>query len=217
MTGRNILSLNPSFQGVSAATDLKPVSISAVTLAELIKRYESDPARAKPSPKTKLKQDAQHRLFKEVIGAKTLVTAIDREMARKLLDTVKALPSNATKRFPGRKIEEVLQLSEERGLKPMSATTANSYMSAFVALMNFALKEHLIDKNPATGLRLPNDGVRRQDKRLSLTVADLSRIFAAPLYTGCLNDEWGYARPGSNRPRRGRFWIPIIALFLVCG
>jgi len=36
------------------------------------------------------------RLFKDVIGGKALVFAIDREKARKLLDTVKALPPNAT-------------------------------------------------------------------------------------------------------------------------
>ncbi|UVF19999.1 site-specific integrase [Microvirga terrae] len=213
MTGRNGMALNPVFHSVSAATELKPVSISAVTLADLIKRYERDPTRARPSPKTVLKQEAQHRLFREVIGARTLVAAIDREKARKLLDTVKALPSNATKRFPRRGTEEVLRLAEARSLKPMSVTTANSYMSAFVSLMDFAVKEHLIEKNPATGLRLASDGVRRKDRRLPFTSSDLARIFAAPLYTGCLDDERGYARPGPNRPRRGRFWVPLISLY----
>ncbi|WP_162002836.1 site-specific integrase [Microvirga tunisiensis] len=160
-----------------------------------------------------MKQEAQHRLFKEVIGAKTLVTAIDREKARKLLDTVKALPSNATKRFPKKTTGEVLRLAEARGLKPMSVTTANSYMSAFVSLMDFAVKEHLIEKNPATGLRLAGDGLRRKDRRLPFTSSDLACIFAAPLYTGCLDDERGYACPGPDRPRRGRFWVPLISLY----
>ena len=101
-----------------------------------------------------------------MIGARTLVTAIDREKARKLLDTVKARPSNASKRFPKKSTEEVLRLAEARGLKPMSVTTANSYLSAFASLMDFAVKEHLIERNPATGLRLASDGVRRKDKRL---------------------------------------------------
>jgi integrase len=213
MTGRNGAALNPVFHGVSAATDLNPVSISAVTLADLIKRCERDPTRPRPSPKTKLKQAAQHRLFKEVISARTLITAIDREKARKLLDVVKALPANASKRFPKRGVEEVLRLAGERGLKPMSVTTANSYMSAFASLMDFAVKEHLIDKNPAAGLRLAGDGVRHKDRRLPFTPSDLARIFAAPLYTGCLDDERGYARPGPNRPRRGRLWVPLISLY----
>lgn len=213
ITGRNGMSLNPVFHEVSAATELKPVAISTVTLADLIKRYERDPTRGHPSPKTKRKQDAQHRLFKEVIGARTLVTAIDREKARKLLDTVKALPSNATKYFPNRRIDEIPKLAEARGLKSMSVVTANSYMSAFASLMDFAVKEHLIDKNPAAGLRLASDGKRRQDKRLSFSSSELADIFTAPLYTGCLDDERGYARPGPSRPRRGRFWVPLIALY----
>jgi integrase len=213
MTGRNIMALNPVFHEVSAATELKPVAISTLTLADLIKRYEQDPTRARTSRKTKDKQDAQHRLFTEVIGAKTLLTSIDREKARKLLGTVKALPASATKRFRNRRVEEIVRLAEARGLKPMSVVTANSYMSAFASLMDFAVKEHLIEKNPATSLRLPNDGIRRQNKRQPFSSSDLVEIFAAPLYTGCLNDGWGYARPGPDRPRRGRFWVPLIALY----
>ncbi|WP_293812143.1 site-specific integrase [uncultured Bosea sp.] len=213
VTGGAAVTLNPNFHGLSAATELKPVAISTVTLADLIKRYNSDPTRAAPSPKTKLKQDAQARLFKDVIGGKALVSAIDREQARKLLDTVKVLPSNATKRFPKKKLAEVLEIAKAKELRPMSVTTANSYMSAFVSLLDFAVAEHIIEKNPAKDLRLASDGVKRKDKRLPFTVADLTAIFAAPLYSGCLDDEAGYNRPGPNRPRRGRFWVPLASLY----
>ena len=109
---------------------------------------------------------AQLAVFKDVIGGKTLVSAIDREKARQLLDTVKGLPSNATKRFPKKKLAEVLEIAKAKELAPMSVTTANSYMSAFVSLLDFAVAEHIIEKNPATGLRLASDGVKRKDKRL---------------------------------------------------
>ncbi|HZH11148.1 MAG TPA: site-specific integrase [Microvirga sp.] len=205
--------LDPRFTNLSAGTSLNPVSVSSVTLSELIQRYDRDPARPRSTPKTKLKQEAQFRLFKEVIGAKTLVASIDREKARKLLDVLSALPSNASKRFPKRSTQEVVRLAKERGLEPMSATTANSYMSAFTSIMDFAVAETIIKENPAKGLRRAGDGIRRKDRRHSFSTEDLARIFAAPLYTGCLNDEGGYARPGTNRPRRGRFWVPLIALF----
>lgn len=84
----------------------------------------------------------------------------------------------------------------------MSVTTANSYMSAFVSLLDFAAAEHIIEKNPATGLHLASDGVKRKDKRLPFAVVDLNAIFAAPLYSGCVDDTAGYNRPGPNRPRR---------------
>lgn len=213
LTGRAEVTLNPNFHGLSAGTELKPVAISTVTLADLIKRYNADPTRAAPSAKTKRKQDAQARLFKDVIGGKTLVSAIDREKARKLLNTVKVLPANTVKKFKGKTASEVARIAEERQLTPMSVTTANSYMAAFVSLLDFAVAEQIVQKNPATGLRLASDGVKRKDKRLPFAVGDLNAIFAAPLYSGCLDDGRGYGRLGPNRPRRGRFWVPLVSLF----
>ena len=213
VTGSAGVLLNPNFHGLSAATELKPVAMSTVTLSDLIKRYDRDPSKPRPSRKTEMKLDAQRRLFKEVIGKNTLLSAIDRDKARKLLDILKVLPASTTKRFKGKTALEVARIAEEKRLAPMSITTANSYMSAFVSLLNYAVAEGLIAKNPATGLRLASDGVRRKDKRLPFTVANLQAIFAAPLYTGCLDDEAGYNRPGPNRPHRGRFWVPLVSLY----
>jgi integrase len=213
LTGRQEMALDPAFHGFSASTPVQPVAILPVTFSELIRRYESDPGRPRPSRKAKMKFEAQRRLFEEVIGEKTLLGAVNREKARKLLDILKVLPANITKRHKGKSALSVAKLAEEKQLQPMSVTTANSYMSAFVSMLDFAEAEGLIEKNPAKGLRLASDGVRRKDKRLPFTVADLNAIFAAPLYSGCLDDRLGYARPGPNRPRRGRFWVPIVSLF----
>lgn len=210
--GRGVV-LDQTFHGLSAATTLQPVAISTATLSDLIKRYDCDPSRPRPSRKTQMKLDAQRRLFKEVIGKNTLLTAIDRDKARKLLDILKVLPASTTKKFKGKTAPEVARIAEERRLMPMSVTTANSYMSAFVSLLDYAVAEGLIEKNPATGLRLASDGVKRKDKRLPFTVADLNAIFAAPLYSGCVDDGAGYNRPGPNRPRRGRFWVPLVSLY----
>jgi integrase len=43
----------------------------------------------------------------------------------------------------------------------------------------------------------------------------MQAMFSAPIYTGCVDDERNFAKPGPNRPRRSRFWVPLIALF--CG
>jgi integrase len=48
---------------------------------------------------------------------------------------------------------------------------------------------------------------------VEFSVEELNRLFKAPLYTGCVDDENGYSRPGLSRPRRGRFWVPLLALF----
>jgi hypothetical protein len=64
------------------------------------------------------------------------LVAIDRDKARKLLNTLKVLPANATKRFPKTSISKILRIAEARQLAPMSVTTTNSYMSAFVSLLD---------------------------------------------------------------------------------
>ena len=59
------------------------------------------------------------------------------------------------------------------------------------------------------------DPVLRREKRLPFTMTQLQAIFAAPLYVGCQDDGHGYARPGDQKPKNARFWIPLIGLF--CG
>ncbi|MCA3704992.1 hypothetical protein [Phenylobacterium sp.] len=49
------------------------------------------------------------------------------------------------------------------------------------------------------------DPVWRRDKRLPFSNEQLRSIFNAPLYTGCTDDWLGFAQPGPERPRRGRF------------
>ncbi len=70
----------------------------------------------------------------------------------------------------------------------------------------------MIDRNPARGLRIAETMAAR-DKRKPFTVKQLRLIFDAPIYRGCRDDGPGFAIPGQARPRRGRFWIPLIALF----
>lgn len=94
----------------------------------------------------------------------------------------------------------------------MSPATVNGYLSKFRAALNYAVNEGWIDRNPARGLSVL-DPVRSRDKRLPFSPEQLRLIFNAPLFTGCQNDGHGYAIPGSARPRRARFWLPLLALF----
>jgi integrase len=104
-------------------------------------------------------------------------------------------------------------MAKKQGLHTtLSPGSINGYMAKLRALMTFALNEGWIDRNPASGLSVI-DPVRDRDKRLPFSVNQVQRIFNAPLYRGCENDGAGYARPGPNRPRRHRFWIPLIGLY----
>ena len=77
----------------------------------------------------------------------------------------------------------------------------------------------MIAESPAKGKRLFEQfRVKRGRKttRRLFTPDELTSIFNAPIYTGCVNDELDYAERGPSHPRRGRFWVPLIALFHGC-
>ncbi|WP_374658764.1 site-specific integrase [Phenylobacterium sp.] len=94
----------------------------------------------------------------------------------------------------------------------MSPSNINTYLNKVGGVFNWAVKEEMMDRNPANGLRVPDAALRR-DKRLPFSTAQLRAIFTAPLHTGCRDDGHGYAAPGNCRPRNARFWIPLISLF----
>lgn len=129
------------------------------------------------------------------------------------MDMLRWLPTNSKKRF--RKMTAV-QASEMAKAKKLTSTLGyaaiNSYLKCLSALMNFAVNEGYIDRNPAKGLRVV-DPRHRRDRRLPFSNDQLRAIFDAPLYRGCVDDEYGYADVGPARPRRARFWVPLIALF----
>jgi integrase len=94
----------------------------------------------------------------------------------------------------------------------LSRASINAYMTQLSVLMNYAVNEGYLDRNPARGLQVA-DPTHRRDRRLPFSTEQLRIIFQAPLYTGCGDDEYGYATVGTARPRRARYWVPLIALF----
>ena len=89
-----------------------------------------------------------------------------------------------------------------------------NYFNNIVTILNFAVEKRLISHNPASGRWLRQSfHHRKQQTKAQFTVDELNLVFRAPLYTGCKDDEIGYAIPGPNKPRRGRFWVPLLSLF----
>jgi integrase len=85
-------------------------------------------------------------------------------------------------------------------------------MEQLSSVLKFAKRFQHVWFNVAEGLKV-EDPVDDVDKRNPFTIGDLQKMFAAPLYTGCINDEQGFKKPGPNVMRRARFWCPLLALF----
>lgn len=194
--------------GVKAA----PVSVPSLTLGEAWKRWRNSPDQMSQTPKTRLTALSKDGLLLEVLGADRPLASLARQDGARLLDLLSRYPGNASKRWPGKAAHEVVALAEAAGLAPMSKLTVKSYLSAARTFFDFAVKRGLREDNPLQGLSAGSDGVAAKDRRRPFSKDQLARIFHSPLYVGCLDDERGYAIPGPNQPRRGRFWVPLLSL-----
>ncbi|WP_169312163.1 site-specific integrase, partial [Brevundimonas diminuta] len=199
---------------VSRAVPSLPPSAAPTdkTLRQVFELFRSDPAKQR-ARKTDLHYLYLLELTVGLWGEQTTIRSLDREACRDLLDTLRWLPTNAEKRFPKLSPIAAAKMAKEKGLSgTLSPATVNGYMTKFRTVMNFAENEGWIERNPAKGLQVI-DRVRRRDKRLPFATEQLRLIFDAPIYRGCVDDRAGYSTPGHARPRRGRFWVPLIALF----
>jgi integrase len=97
----------------------------------------------------------------------------------------------------------------------MTIKTANQHVARLSTMLKWAELEEYTPRNVAAGLQRTEPGDPR-DARHPFASWQLGAIFTAPLYTGCRDDEMGYAVPGPNIIRRGRFWVPLLALFTGC-
>lgn len=189
-----------------------PTWPSDKTLRQAFELFRSDPAKQR-TRKTDLHYLNLIELTVGLWGENRTIRSIDREASRELLDVLRWLPSNAEKKFPKLSPLAAARMAKEKGLTGrLSPASVNGYMTKFRAVMNFCQNEGWIERNPAKGLQVI-DRVRRRDKRLPFSTEQLRLIFDAPIYRGCVNDRAGYSTPGRARPRRGRFWVPLIALF----
>jgi len=185
---------------------------TARTLREVFELHQSDPSKVR-TPKTILAYENTFEVIGAVIDLDTAICEISRDDCRCLLETLRWVPSNSTKRYPKLNIVQAAEMAKRKKLaSTLNPATINAHLNRLSSVLNFAMNEGLIDRNPTRGLKVA-DPVRARDKRLPFSPQQLQRIFNAPLYRGCLNDEAGYATPGPNHPRRGRFWVPLIALF----
>lgn len=168
-----------------------------------------DPKRAK----TEAKYRASLDLLTRYLGADTLLRSVTRDKLLAYRDLLSRIPPNFTKRFDdGLTLEALGDEAERLGLAPMKYKTQEMYISLMVRFFRWATKDDYIRKNISLDIRPRAKRVPDAAKRRSFTIAELNQIFQAPLFTGCQNDQHGYARPGLTVTRRSRFWGPLIAI-----
>ena len=183
-----------------------------LTLAQLIERYHNDPSRAHVLSRTREGYGLVLNVFQELLGSDRPVDEITREDCRRVRDILMTLPPNAKKRFPVLTLHAAAVMAADEGLPPLHPKTVNSHLNHVSAMFKWAVREEFIDRNPIEGLQVTDPRLKEKG-RYPFSSDQLNAIFHAPLYTGCQDDEAGYATPGELRPRRGRFWVPLLSLW----
>ncbi len=180
-------------------------------LADLIRDFSNDPGRGRRTDKTNLDYGMVFRAMRDVIGTDKSVSEISRDDCTKIRDLFIALPRDATKRHPGKLLTEIKRQDHEPGLRPK---TINSHLSKMASIFTWAVAEQRLTKSPALKLHVAeSEQEQDREKRRSFTIEELKTMFNSPLYKGCKDDERNFSRVGTKRPRRSRFWVPLIALF----
>ncbi|MCB1225594.1 MAG: site-specific integrase [Verrucomicrobiales bacterium] len=160
------------------------------------------------------------RALLEVLGERKLIAEITNADIQRVAETFRRVPAFVSQRYAGLPLLKAIELADaEDNTERLSSQTVSKYFNNLCAVFNYAKDVGKIAESPAKAKRLFEQfraKRRKKTTRQLFTKDELASMFRAPLYTGCVDDELGYAKPGSALPRRGRFWVPLIALFHGC-
>jgi len=175
---------------------------TSAKLSEIIKAYkEENLAAGNWKSSTLSEYETCFRLLLEFFGdvpVHTITYAWMRDFKEALLKLPK-YPNS--KKYRGRSIKEILEMDIE---ETKAITTINDkYLGPTSGLLNFALKNHYIEFNPAEGLQIKQkQGIEK--KVYPYNKDDLHTIFNNP----------EYANDTHSKPHR--FWLPVLALYTGC-
>jgi hypothetical protein len=213
---RTVNAHDPLFRNVFAHTGLsKSGDAKSATVGDLLRRFAKAQRDANRSEGTQTTYKIPARIMREVLGEQTELAKITTEDIEKLCDLLRQFPKNAAQRYPGLSLRDAIAEANRPGdIERLNPKTLENYFNNIVTIFNFAVEKRLISHNPAKGRWLRQSfGHEKRQPKPQFTMDELNRLFGAPLYTGCKDDETGYTIPGPNRPRRGRFWVPLLSLF----
>lgn len=205
---------NPIFRGVNSLT-IQTEAAPSSTVGDLIANKEKANKDLKRSPKTVIAFQHGARLLREALGANKPLSSLTRADMDAVFDLMQSIPLNASQRYKGMSFAQAIQAAKKKGDTSIAAQNTNwATYTQILSAFKLAVEDGLMTHNPAANRRYRE--MFRKGKstpREQFTIPELNKLFRAPLYTGCQNDESGYAKPGPNNPRRGRFWVPLLALF----
>ncbi|KGB55030.1 Phage integrase [Sphingopyxis sp. LC81] len=145
------------------------------------------------------------RVIEEVCGRDTVLSAIDHDFCVKVRDQLRLIPANY-KKMPAlaeKPLSEVIRISAELRLAPISPATVNSHLNKLGAVIRYGRDQAWISGNPMADIEVP-DPVAPEDKRDAFTIEQLRTLFAASPWNDPKHDI-------TERP--SRYWAPLVSLY----
>ncbi len=185
------------------------------TFGDLADDFYRDVLSVQPGrDRTMRKHKATLAFLKRHFGTDTSIADISRSDAMEFRDLLSKAPRNAVKLFgPDLSLRELVKKEGAPGYVIMGHATQTTYLEMANRLFGWAVEEDLLPKNPARRLLAKAEKIPYEDRRDPYTLEELTSIFSAPVYTGCVDDGRNYSKPGPNIIKKSRFWMPLIALF----
>ncbi|MBN8712464.1 MAG: site-specific integrase [Xanthomonadales bacterium] len=147
-------------------------------LSEVLAAYVEEHVREKKwNPKTRAQRETHGEEIVELLGDPRVGDVTKADM-RALAQTIARLPSNPTKKWPGKTLTEVLELTKDGTVVDIRAPRSlNTSLQLVRSLFAWAVLQDMIPKSPAVVLGYHDEG-DPMDKRYPLTDADIRALLA---------------------------------------
>ncbi len=166
------------------------------TVSELIDAFKKDRRASYGGESTERKYRHIWSALEVAIGPSKPIRAITREDCRRVRDLIRTVPAHMGKRYPGLSMPDAVDRAAEDEAELLAPNSVNSYLSNLIAVLNWAVREEWLERNPASGLVEKDLPLL---KRRGFTPSELDIVF------GGLADE---RELGS-----WKWWIPAIGLW----
>lgn len=170
-------------------------------------------SRSSSDQKQASKVSRWHEVIRSHFGDTFQVDEMKARDVEAFLRLTARLPTNRRKKYPELSLAEAVTAAEQDGQLPISERVRADYERELRRFVRWCRRHELMTGDPFELIEPTRSKDGKRKHRTAYEIEDLRALFNAPLYIGCRDDEYGFNRPGSNRPRRGRLWLPLLELF----